>query len=115
MTSSVLPRLVGLGKARELIYTGRVIDAHECLRIGLANEVAPDADVVTRAIQLAEEIGKNGGQAVRSAKAAMNRLSRPGHEQAIAVESELQAVLFDSEDKMERMEAFLNRKKTKKS
>jgi enoyl-CoA hydratase len=110
-----LPRLIGLGKARELIYTGRIIDADECMHLGLANEVVADGDVTARAMAMAEEIATNGSQAVRSAKLAMNQLSRPGHEHAVRVESELQAVLFDSDDKMQRMEAFLNRKKQRKN
>ncbi len=108
-----LPRLVGLGKARELIYTGRMIDAAECLRIGLVNEVVEDAEVLPAAIKLAEEIAARGPLAVRMAKATMNALSRPGEAAAVAVESMAQAVLFDSEDKHQRMDDFLQRSKNK--
>lgn len=104
-----LPRLIGLGAARELIYTGRIVDAAECLRLGLANAVVPDADVLDRALQLAFEIAQNGTQAVRGAKRALNALSRPGQDGAIAFESEVQATLFDSDDKRARMDAFLNK------
>jgi enoyl-CoA hydratase len=48
-----LPRLVGLGIARELVYTGRMVDAQEALRIGLANAVVPDAEVVDKALAMA--------------------------------------------------------------
>ena len=106
-----LPRLVGLGKARELIYTGRIIDAQECLRIGLVNDLVDDADVLTRAMEIAAEIAGRGRMAVRLAKASMNALSRPGEAAAMSVESVAQALLFDSDDKHQRMEAFLNRKK----
>lgn len=104
-----LPRLIGLGKARELIYTGRIIDAQECLRIGLANEVTADDQVVERALAIAEEIAKNGRLAVRGAKQALNAISRPGNDHAIAFESSIQAVLFDSADKQTRMAAFLKK------
>ena len=100
---------MGLGRARELIYTGRMVDAQEALRIGLANVVVPDADVVTKALAIADEIAKNGRLAVRSAKRAINALSRPGQENAIAFESSVQAVLFDSADKKARMDAFLEK------
>ncbi|MEY4675270.1 MAG: hypothetical protein RL148_3054, partial [Planctomycetota bacterium] len=60
-----LPRLVGLGIARELVYTGRMVDAAEALRIGLANAVVPDAEVVARAMAIANEIAQNGRLAVR--------------------------------------------------
>jgi len=106
-----LPRLVGLGRARELIYTGRMVDAEEALRIGLANAVVPDAEVVDRALALAGEIAANGRLAVRGAKRALNALSRPGQANATAFESNVQAVLFDSDDKQARMDAFLHKQK----
>ena len=106
-----LPRLIGLGAARELIYTGRMIDAAECLRLGLANHVVLDDEVIDRALALAEEIAQNGRQAVRAAKRALNALSRPGQPDAIATESALQAALFDSDDKRARMDAFLSKQK----
>ncbi|MBX3462962.1 MAG: enoyl-CoA hydratase/isomerase family protein [Planctomycetes bacterium] len=106
-----LPRLVGLGRARELVYTGRMVDADEALRIGLANLVVPDAEVTARALQLAETIAQNGRLAVRGAKRALNALARPGQENAVAFESSVQAVLFDSDDKRTRMDAFLHQQK----
>ena len=108
-----LPRLVGLGMARELVYTGRILDAAECHRIGLANRVVPDADVVDAALELATEIAKRGHLAVRLAKTTMNALARPAEAQAVSMESLAQAILFESEDKHRRMEAFLNRSKDK--
>ncbi|MCA8957100.1 MAG: enoyl-CoA hydratase/isomerase family protein [Planctomycetes bacterium] len=108
-----LPRLVGLGKARELIYTGRVIDADECLRIGLVNDVVDDAEVLPRAMALAEEIAARGKLAVRLAKATMNALARPNEGLAVSMESVAQALLFDSDDKHRRMAAFLERSRTK--
>ncbi|MBM4061494.1 MAG: enoyl-CoA hydratase/isomerase family protein [Planctomycetes bacterium] len=104
-----LPRLVGLGRARELIYTGRMVAAEEALRIGLANQVVPDAQVVDAALQLAGEIAQNGRLAVRGAKRALNALARPDHANAMAFECAVQAVLFDSEDKKARMDAFLGK------
>jgi enoyl-CoA hydratase len=106
-----LPRLVGLGKARELIYTGRIIDADECLRIGLVHDVVDDDQVLGRAMELAGEIASRGRLAVRMAKATMNALSRPGEAAAVSMESIAQAMLFDSDDKHARMQAFLDRKK----
>lgn len=106
-----LPRLVGLGKARELIYTGRIIDAQECLRIGLVNDVVDDADVLARAMEIAREIADRGRLAISLAKASMNALARPGEAAALGVESVAQALLFESDDKHQRMEAFLNRKR----
>jgi len=108
-----LPRLVGLGVARELVYTGRILDAQECLRIGLANRVVPDNEVIDQAMALAEEIASRGRLAVRLAKASMNALSRPGEAAAMTLESMAQAILFETEDKHRRMEEFLSRKNKK--
>ena len=104
-----LPRYVGLGRAKELVYTGRILDAEEALRIGLVERVVDDARVVDEALALAEQIGKNGHLAVRLAKAAMNALNRQSEPFAQTLESALQAVLFDSDDKHRRMQAFLDR------
>ncbi len=109
-----LPRLVGLGRARELIYTGRILDSRECLRIGLVNHVVPDADVVSKARELAAEIAANGRLAVRAAKATMNALSRPGETAAMTFESTVQALLYDTEDKHRRMTAFLEKRAKRK-
>ena len=108
-----LPRLIGLGRAREMIYTGRIIDAQECLRIGLANEVVEDDRAVARPLAIPAELADNGRMAVRSAKRALNELSRPGQPNAIECESSLQALLFDSDDKRTRMDAFLSRRQNR--
>lgn len=73
----LLPRLVGWSKAAELIFTGRTLSAAESLRLGLASEVVPDAELMTRARAVAAEIAANAPLAVQSAK----RLMRMGLEQ----------------------------------
>ncbi|MBI5849443.1 MAG: enoyl-CoA hydratase/isomerase family protein [Planctomycetes bacterium] len=108
-----LPRLIGLGRARDLVYTGRILDAAEAERIGLVNRVVPDAEVLDAALALAREIAHAGPLAVRAAKAAMNALARPNEGMALTLESALQAVLFDSTDKHARMQAFLDKRQKK--
>lgn len=109
-----LPRIVGLGRAKELIYTGWIIDAAECHRIGLVNQVAPDAELMQAARKTALTIAKKGPLAVRMAKQALNLSARTGLDTGLAFESTAQAMLFDSDDKMRRMTDFLE-KRTKAS
>lgn len=107
-----LPRLVGLGRAKEIIYTGRTIDAEEAWRIGLANHVVEDAAVMEKARELATSIAAQGRTALRLAKVALNASSRTGQDAGFLVEQIAQAVLFDSEEKHARMTAFLEKKKS---
>jgi enoyl-CoA hydratase len=67
-----LPRTVGIGKAKELIYSARRIDAAEALRIGLVNAVCPPGELAARAGELAAEIAANAPLAVQAAKRAIN-------------------------------------------
>jgi enoyl-CoA hydratase len=106
-----LPRIVGLGRAKELILTGLIIDADECYRIGLLNRVVEDSALMAEANKLAETICKKGPLAIRAAKQALNQSARVGMDTGLAFESVAQAMLFESEDKMRRMTDFLARKK----
>lgn len=106
-----LQRLVGVGKARELIFTGDIIDATEADRIGLINRLVPDDQVAATAQELAEKIARNSAGAVRLAKLAINcapDLSDRGRD---GFEVLSQAICFDSQDKYDRMTRFLERKK----
>ena len=105
-----LPRLVGLGRARELIFTGRILRAGEALAIGLVEEVVPDDQVLAAARALASRIAANSGLAVRLAKQALNQSTGFSLDAGQALESALQAVLFEDEEKRRRMTAFLERK-----
>ena len=108
-----LPRLVGLGRARELIFTGRIIDAQEALDIGLVNRVVPDEDTLAAAHELAAAIARNSGLAVRMAKTVLNNTADMSTDALMALEATSQAVLFDDPEKWERMNNFLERKKRK--
>lgn len=105
-----LPRIVGLGRAKELVLTGWIIEAAEAHRIGLLNHVVEDAEVMNQALKIAETICKKGPLAIRVAKQALNQSSRTGLETGLVFESVAQAMLFESEDKMKRMTDFLEKK-----
>ena len=109
-----LPKLVGVGMARELIFTGRIIDAERALEIGLCNRVVADEDVMSTARELAAEISKNSTLAVRMAKVMINASGEMSGDVALALEATTQAVLFEDDDKRARMTAFLERKRSPK-
>ena len=104
-----LPKLVGMGRAKELLFTGRIIDAAEADRIGLVNRVVPDDQVEAAAMETAAQIARQGALAVRMSKLAVNASAR-AHPAFEAIDVLGQAVLFESEDKHARMQAFLDKK-----
>jgi enoyl-CoA hydratase len=104
-----LPRVIGHARARELIYTARVIDAAQAAAWGLVNRVVPDHQVMDAARELAAEICRQSKLAVRVAKANLVAAARGSPETAAEILG--QALLFDSPDKTARMTAFLERRK----
>ncbi len=110
-----LGRVVGPGVARELVYTGRLIDAQEAYRIGLVNRVVADEDVVDSARELAEEIAANSALAVRMAKQVFLGANEMSTDMLMAMEATSQAVLFEDAEKQTRMKKFLKRRTKKKS
>jgi enoyl-CoA hydratase len=103
-----LPRLVGLGRAKELVYTGRIVDAAEANGWGLFERFV-EADALAAAFALAEEIVKNDPLAVQVAKVSLNTLAQAPA--TTSIERLGQAILFDSPEKRTRMTAFLEKKK----
>ena len=100
-----LPRVVGMGRARELIFTGRRVGAQEAVAMGLVNRVVEDEEVLPAALEMAEAIGRQGALAVRLAKLALN--AQAPAETGSAVERLAQGILFETEDKERRMDRFL--------
>jgi len=101
-----LPRIVGAGRARELILTGRIIDADEALAIGLVNRLVPDERVLQEARATALVMARKGPLALRAAKMAL-AASAYGPDAGHVAERLAQAILFESADKREGMTAFL--------
>lgn len=105
-----LPRVVGVAKAKELIYTGKVIRAEEALEIGLVNQVVPAEELMGTALDLARQIGRNSGSAVSYSKEAIDRGLQMDLDSAIQVENDLFALCFAHEDQKEGMNAFVEKR-----
>ena len=108
-----LPRLVGLGRAMEMILTGDFIDAQEAYRIGLVNKVVPPEELMNAAMELAQKIASRPPLAVRYAKEAVNRSQEGDTASGFALESYLHALTCTTEDKKEGVAAFLEKRKGK--
>jgi len=108
-----LPRLVGLGRAMEMILTGDFIDAQEAYRIGLANRVVPPEELMNAAMELAQKIASRPPLAVRYAKEAVSRSQEGDAASGFALESYLHALTCTTEDKKEGVAAFLEKRKGK--
>lgn len=105
-----LPRIVGLSKAKELIYTCEMINAEEALRIGLVNKVVPLENLIEEAKKMASTICANAPIAVKLCKDAINRGMQVDIDKAIEIEAEDFGKCFDSADQVEGMTAFLERR-----
>lgn len=105
-----LARIVGIGKAKEMIYTCDMIKADEALRIGLVNKVVPLESLLDEASAMAAKIVANAPIAVRLCKDAINRGLQVDIDKAIEIEAEDFGKCFSSEDQKEGMSAFLERR-----
>lgn len=106
-----LPKLVGQGYAKDLIYSGRIIRADEALRIGLVNAVYEPEELMPQALELATKIAANAPCAVALAKQCINENYDLNADEAIALESKLFGQCFATNDQKDGMDAFLNKRK----
>ncbi len=106
-----LPGIVGESTAKEMIFTGRTIDADEALEKGLVSKIVPSDGLIDEALKLALSIEKNGQLAVRAAKKAINYGRSSSIEDGCLFERETFAPLFDTEDQKIGMSGFLKKEK----
>jgi methylglutaconyl-CoA hydratase len=106
-----LPRLIGTSRAKDLILTGRKLDAVEALHIGLVNRVAPRAALGAAALELAGAIAANGPVAVRAAKEAIDRGTQVAIEEGLGIEAECYARVIPTQDRLEALAAFAEKRR----
>jgi len=106
-----LTRLVGEGKAMELILTGAIIDAQTAFNLGLVNHVVPAEQLETKTMEIANRIAEKSPIALRLAKEAIKLASRSNLDEGLRREVDLFALCFSSADKDEGVKAFLEKRK----
>lgn len=106
-----LPRVVGAGNAKELIYTGQLVNAQAALRIGLLNKVVPDGDEVRAALDIAKRVAtKASPVAVKNAKVAINEGLNQDIETALSASEKVMGEVMTSKDLREGIQAFLEKR-----
>src|SRR5258705_1287025 len=108
-----LPRLVGKGRALQLILTGEMINAQEAYRIGLVNEVVPAANVIPRAEAILKQIFSNAPVAVKYSLEAVNKGLETSQDEGLALEASFFGLCSGTEDKKEGTSAFLEKRPAK--
>jgi len=108
-----LPRIVGMGWAKQLVLTGDIIDAKQALEIGLVTAIMPASQLQVRARELAKRILRQGPLAAKLAKLALNASARVDLDSGLLIETLAQSICYDSDDKLEGTTAFLEKRKPK--
>jgi enoyl-CoA hydratase len=109
--TQLLPRIVGAPMAKEMIFTGRRVDAKEAKAIGLVNHLVPKGQARAKALEIATTIAQNGPVAVRQAKKAINWGSETDLETGMALAIEAYNVTITTEDRLEGVRAFNEKRK----
>ena len=105
-----LPRLIGSGRARQMIFTGEILSAEEALRVGLVNQVVPLPDLRSTVLGIAEEIARNGCISLQMAKKALLMSQEVGLHAGLAYETLCQTACFTSPDREEGMASFFEKR-----
>jgi len=106
-----LMRIVGVAKAKELVYTGKMIKAEEAKEIGLVNQVYPLASLQEEALKMAQQIAKNSTMGVQMSKVAVNKGRNADLDTGLSIELLAWRNCFTHEDREKRMKDFVNKSK----
>jgi enoyl-CoA hydratase len=102
-----------MGRAKHLVLTGEIIDAHRALEFGLVTAVTAPGELMPRARAIAARILRQGPLAARLAKLSLNAAARVDLDSGLLIETLAQAICYDSEDKQEGTTAFLEKRQPK--
>jgi len=108
--SQRLPRLIGVRKAKEMIYTGGLLPAEEALRLGLVNIVVEKERLMEEALSVCERVKSKSPTALKLAKRAINSALSMSLQDGLAFESELYSKILSSRDAKEGLRAFLEKR-----
>ena len=106
-----LPRIIGVAKAKELIFTGRRVDAKEALEIGLVNKITTPESLLAECLKMADMIAETGPIAVEMAKYAIDKGIETDLATGLAIESNAYRVTIPTEDRVEGLTAFREKRK----
>lgn len=108
--SQRLPRIIGMSKAKEFMFTGEKYTAEQCLNMGLVDKVVPAAELMNEALALAEKIASRPPMAVRYIKTLVNEGIQCDLQRALRMEGALAVHLFETQDNKEACAAFLEKR-----
>lgn len=109
--TKLLTQIVGLGKAKELVFTGEFVDAHEALRIGLANKVVPADRLIDEALGMANKIGEKSPLALKLSRIAIEQGLHSSFEQILEIEANHLLICISAQNQKEFMEKKLQKMK----
>lgn len=109
--AAVLVQHIGRKKTLEMVLTGDMISAKEALQLGLVNKVVPEDELAAATLELANKLASKSPVALRCGKEGLNRLADLPHQQALDVMDDLFAMLAATEDAVEGVDAFVNKRK----
>ena len=109
--TKLLTQIVGLGKAKELVFTGEFVDAHEALRIGLANKVVPAERLIDEALGMANKIGEKSPLALKLSRIAIEQGLHSSFEQILEIEANHLLICISAQNQKEFMEKKLQKMK----
>ncbi len=105
-----LPQLIGKGRAKEMIFTGAMVDAQEAYRIGLVNHIVPQQELMEFCMEMATQIANRASYAISLSKNAVNLGMNTDLNSGLDLEVDLMSIAFSTHDKIEGMTAFLEKR-----